>query len=98
MTENKGSPLMSAEGPPSVFVGKRLLLRGGYVRELVPASYPHIHRGGGDFPCIEGGGRGGVGGPRCLLPGAVPDSPIKRTPGPEHLQSKTPPERGKRNT
>ncbi len=32
-----------------------LLLRSGYVRELALASYPHIHCGGGDFPCVAGG-------------------------------------------
>ncbi len=35
-----------------------MLLRCGYVWELAAASYPHIHGGGGDFPCIAGGGRG----------------------------------------
>ena len=38
---------------------KLMLLRCGYVRELAAASYPHIHGGGGEFPCIAGGGRGG---------------------------------------
>ena len=42
-------------GLPSDFVGKRLLLRSGYVRGLASASYPHIHCGGGDFPCMAGG-------------------------------------------
>ena len=37
---------------------EQLLLCGGYVRELAPASYPHSHGGGGDFPCIAGGGHG----------------------------------------
>ncbi len=32
-----------------------MLLHSGYVRELVAASYPHFHCGGGDFPCIAGG-------------------------------------------
>ncbi len=52
--------VMSAVGLPSDFVRKGLLvLRSGYVRELAAASYPHIHRGGGDFPFIAGGGCGG---------------------------------------
>jgi len=50
---------MSAMGLPSDFVRKVLLLRSGYVWELAAASYPHIHCGGGDFPCIAGGGCGG---------------------------------------
>ncbi len=46
-------------GLPSDFVRKvLLLLRSGYVRELAAASYPHIHGGGGDFPCVAGGGCG----------------------------------------
>ena len=47
---------ISALGLPSDFVRKKLLLlRGGDVRELAAASYPHIHCGGGDFPFIAGG-------------------------------------------
>ncbi len=47
---------MSELGLPSDFVRKGLLLlRGGYVRELAAASYPHIHCGGGDFSGIAGG-------------------------------------------
>jgi len=47
-------------GLPSKFVRKELLLLcGGYVRELAPASYPHIHGGGGDFLCAAGGACGG---------------------------------------
>ena len=47
---------MSVVGLPSDFVRKGLLLlRGGYVRELAVASYPHIQCGGGDFPGIAGG-------------------------------------------
>ncbi len=50
----------SGSGLPSDFVRKGLLLlRSGYVRELAAASYPHIRCGGGDFPCIAGGGCGG---------------------------------------
>jgi hypothetical protein len=50
----------SGLGLPSDFVRKGLLLlRSGYVRELAVASYPHIQCGGGDFPCIAGGGCGG---------------------------------------
>ncbi len=50
----------SALGLPSKFEWKRplMLLRGGYVRELAAASYPHIHGGGGDFPCVAGGACG----------------------------------------
>ena len=37
-------------GLPSKFEWKRsLLLRGGYVRELAVASYPHIHGDGDNF-------------------------------------------------
>ena len=50
----------AALGLPSKFVRKELLLLcGGYVRELAPASYPHIHGGGGDFLGAAGGARGG---------------------------------------
>jgi hypothetical protein len=36
------------------YVRERLLLmRCGYVRELAPASYPHIHGGGDDFPALQ---------------------------------------------
>ena len=50
---------MSAQGLPSDFVRKGpLVLRSGYVRELAAASYPHIHCGVGDFPCIAGGACG----------------------------------------
>ncbi len=50
----------SAVGLPSKFEWKWfLLLRGGYVRELATASYPHIQFGGGDFPGIAGGVCGG---------------------------------------
>ncbi len=49
----------AALGLPSKFEWKRpLLLRGGYVRELAVASYPHIHGGGGDFLSIAGGACG----------------------------------------
>ncbi len=51
--------LMSAKGLPSKFEWKMLLLfRGGYVRELAAASYPHIHGGGSDFSSIAGGSCG----------------------------------------
>ena len=51
--------VMSASGLPLNFVRKRLLLlRSGYVRELAPASYPHIHGGGDDFS-RDAGGAGG---------------------------------------
>ena len=47
---------MAELGLPSDFVRiVLLLLRNGYVRELAVASYPHIQRGGGDFPGITGG-------------------------------------------
>ena len=40
------SRIKAASGLPSNFVRKRLLLlRGGYVRELAAASYPHIQCG-----------------------------------------------------
>ena len=48
--------LKSPLGLPSNFVRKGLLwLHSGDVREPAAASYPHIHCGGGDFPCLAGG-------------------------------------------
>ena len=43
------TPFAAGLGLPSDFVRKGLvLLLGGYVGDLAAASYPHIHRGGGD--------------------------------------------------
>ncbi len=59
-SETGSTCAMSEMGLPSDFLRKGLLLlRSGYVRELAAASYPHIQCGGGDFPCLAGGGCGG---------------------------------------
>ncbi len=56
ISDNHGSDAHFGLGSTIEFREEELLLlRSGYVRELALASYPHIHCGGGDFPCVAGG-------------------------------------------